>query len=196
MSAGACGRSEGRDPELALAGRLLTERDVRLLTLTGPGGVGKTRLAVEIARRMRAHFADGVHVIDLTRAAAGADVPALIAQALGLITRHGQSPLAAVLDEMRNRELLLVLDNCEHLADLATLLADLLAECAGVTVLATSRCPIGLSWEHRLTIVPLALPDSSQADPGFIGLAASVSVFVARAQAVDPAFKLTDQNGT
>ncbi len=185
---------QGRDAELVLAGRLLTERDVRLLTLTGPGGVGKTRLAVELVRRMRAHFAGGVHVIDLTRATASADVPALIAQSLGLIARHSEPPLAAVLEDLHNRELLLLLDNCEHLTDLAALLADLIAESAGLTVLATSRSPIGLSWEHRLTIMPLALPDARQTDPDQIGLAPSVSVFVARAQATDPTFELTDQN--
>ncbi|MGW1956648.1 ATP-binding protein [Streptomyces sp. NPDC001920] len=181
-----------RRGELA-AGRELLAR-ARLVTLTGPGGVGKTRLAARIAAAVRRTFPDGVHLVPLS----GLDDPALVphaaADALDLHDHSSRPPLRALVEQVRDRRLLLLLDNCEHLlpacADLA---AALLHGTPGVRILATSRHRLGLTEEHLLEVRPLPVPDPDgdlSTPEGYPALA----LFADRAAAVVPGFRLTPAN--
>src|SRR5215212_8494196 len=139
----------GRETERAAARALLLNEAVPLLTLTGPGGVGKTRLALAIAGDVADHFADGVVWVDLAPLADPALVPATVAAALE-VTPAPEQPMARELARLvRSRQVLLLVDNCEHLlAAAAELVAALLATCPAVQVLATSRAPLHLHGEH------------------------------------------------
>lgn len=184
----------GRDAELELAVRTVLLPDVRLLTLTGPGGVGKTRLAVEVAATARSQFEDGAQLLDLSPYPVGTSVPGLLARLFDVVPGD-TTTVDAVVEFLGPREILLVLDNCEHLAEVAGVVAELSARCPGLTVLATSRAPLGLTWEHRLTVPPLPIPPA--AGPYTVATLtaiASVALFVARAQAADPGFRLDESN--
>ncbi|MFD8230464.1 ATP-binding protein [Streptomyces sp. NPDC059696] len=174
-------------------GRELLAR-ARLVTLTGPGGVGKTRLAGRIAARVRRAFPDGVRYVHLSGLHDPALVPLAAADALGLHDRSAQSPLDALVEQVRTRRLLLVVDNCEHLADAcARLAAALLHGTEGVRILATSRHRLGLTEEHLLEVRPLPVPDPDgdlSAAEGYPAL----TLFADRAAAVVPGFRLTPAN--
>jgi non-specific serine/threonine protein kinase len=191
----------GRERELAAIRDLLQGETVRLVTLSGPGGVGKTRLALRVAESIEDRFADGALFVSLAPVRDPDLVAAAFAAALGVRDMREQ-PLAATLRaSLADRELLLVLDNCEHLLDASPLVAGLLASCPGLTVLATSRSGLGISGERNVPVPPLALPDES-APPSLpprspvASLAAneSVRLFVERAQAARPDFALTEAN--
>ncbi|MEU1573039.1 LuxR C-terminal-related transcriptional regulator [Streptomyces collinus] len=174
-------------------GRELLAR-ARLVTLTGPGGVGKTRLAARIAARVRRAFPDGVRCVHLSGLHDPALVPLAAADALGLHDRSAQPPLAALVEQVRDRRLLLVVDNCEHLAGAcAQLAAALLHGTEGVRILATSRHRLGLTEEHLLEVRPLPVPDPD----GDLSAAQSypaLTLFADRAAAVVPGFRLTSAN--
>ena len=185
----------GREHELATARALLLDDAVPLLTLTGPGGVGKTRLALAVARDVADAFADDVVFVDLSSTRDPALVLPAIAAALGVRDPGDRSRTAWVAAVIRPRQLLLVLDNCEQVLDAAPALGELLAACPAVQALATSRAPLRLVGEQLLPVPPLALPEPG-APPALDALARvpAVALFVQRARAADPSFALTDGN--
>ncbi|WP_405869688.1 MULTISPECIES: ATP-binding protein [unclassified Streptomyces] len=174
-------------------GRELLAR-ARLVTLTGPGGVGKTRLAARVAARVERAFPDGVRFVHLAGLHDPALVPLAVADALGLHDHSAQPPLDALVEQVRDRRLLLVLDNCEHLLQAcADLAAALLRGTTGVRVLATSRHRLALTEEHLMEVRPLPVPDPDgdlSAAEGHPALA----LFADRAAAVVPGFRLTADN--
>src|SRR6202165_4976298 len=163
----------------------------RLLTLVGPGGVGKTRLALRAAADLRRTVHDGAWFIDLAGLEDPHLVPKAVITALGLADKSGQWPTSLLVAHLASREALLVLDNCEHLLDAIAVLADVvLREAAGVRLLATSRQPLGISGERVLQVPPLTLqgegPGSAHSE--------AVALFVARA--ADAGVRLEDTDAT
>ena len=186
----------GRDRELVDIERLIGR--ARLLTLTGAGGSGKTRLALEAGRRARSSYADGVWFVDLAAVGESVLVADAVAEALGLQSGAAPSRSQALVDQLRQRRLLMVLDNCEHLlAACAHLVTAVLAGCPGVHVLATSREPLHTQGEHTYRVPSLALPSpirNDAVDLAELGQTASVRLFVERAAQVRPGFGLDAGN--
>ncbi len=184
----------GRDREVADVTRLLTSDDVRLVTMTGPGGVGKTRLALAIAARLRDTFA-GVAFVPLAPLGDPRLVLSTVAQVLGLAEAGVATTREMLVAYLANHDWLLVLDNFEHVLDVAQEVADLLAACPGLTILITSRAPIRVRIEQEYPVRPLALPDLSQIPTlNEVSGVSSVQLFMERAQAAVPAFELTQAN--
>lgn len=187
----------GRERELAEVARLLQMH--RLVTLTGAGGAGKTRLALHAASDELAEFSGGVWLVELAPLAAPDFVIGAIAKALKAPDATVNSPLDTLSVFLSEKRLLLVLDNCEHLlGECAHTVAHLLARCPALTVLATSREPLSISGETVLRVPPLTLPDSAQTaahgDHEQLLQYDGVHLFVERAQAAEPSFHLTDVN--
>jgi predicted ATPase/DNA-binding CsgD family transcriptional regulator len=181
-----------RRDELAEGRRLLAT--ARLVTLTGPGGVGKTRLAGRIAARVERAFPDGVRFAHLAGLHDPALVPLAAADALGLHDHSEQPPLDTLVEQLRDRRLLLVLDNCEHLLSAcAELAAALLHGTSGVRILATSRHRLALTEEHLLDVRPLPVPDPDS-DLSAAATYPALALFADRAAAVAPGFELTPDN--
>jgi predicted ATPase/DNA-binding XRE family transcriptional regulator len=178
----------GREDEVAEVAGLLTSEDVRLLTLTGPGGVGKTRLALEVASLSRETFADGIAFVSLAPLRDAAVVPSALAKAFGVSEVAGQAQLQTLGQHLGDGRELVVLDNLEHLPAAVPLIVDLMGACPGLTVLATSRAPLHLTSERQFPLGPLP----SRADEQ--GTSAAVELFRQRALAVAPHFELTDAN--
>ena len=187
----------GRAEELETARAQVLAPGVRLLTLLGPGGVGKTRLAVALAEALRddTAFPDGVWFVDLAPLPDPAAVPSAIVRALGVQEPEGRTALAALEAALSSRRLLLVLDNLEHLLGAAGDVARLLGACPGVVVVATSREPLRLRWERTLPLGPLAVADPNHLPPlDRLAEVPAVALFVQRARAGSPSFALTQAN--
>ena len=184
-----------REREQAALRTLLADPQVPLVTLTGPGGVGKSRLAVQVAERLRGAYAEGVAFVPFATVPEPVLVLPAIAGACG-VPEDGEGPLyERLVDRLRGRRLLVLLDGLEHLTAAGPLLADLLASCPGLQALATSRTPLRVCGEREIALSPLPLPERT-AVPNVTALAAnpSVALFVARVQAVDHRFALQEGN--
>ncbi len=185
----------GRDNEIAEARQWLLRAYVRLLTFTGAAGVGKTRLALEVAGTLLDAFDHGVVFVDLSPVADSMLVLSTIAQALQIREAPGRPLLQRVTDALRDQRLLIVLDNFEHVISAAPQVAELLAACSGVKLLITSREVLRVSWEQELPVAPLGLPDLRHLPPpDALTQVPAVEFFLSRARAVSPTFALTVQN--
>jgi predicted ATPase/DNA-binding CsgD family transcriptional regulator len=182
----------GRAGPVAEVAGLLAE--CRLVTVTGPGGSGKTRLAAEVARQVAGRFADGAWLVQLAPVADPAQVAAVVAAALGVRDQPGVSPGEAVARVLARQQVLLVLDNCEQvIGTAAELCAGLLAAADDVTILATSREPLAVAGEARYRLAPLGLPDLE--DLALAAGAEAVALFADRARRADAHFRLDEQTG-
>lgn len=188
-------RLVGRQNELALARQCLLDPSVRLLTLSGPGGVGKTRLALAVAASVLEAFPDGVFFVDLAPVTDPSLVVTAVAQALGVCEDGDHSIDDQVSRLLRDRRGLLVLDNFEQVVDAAPVLVDLLANTSFLKLLVTSRSVLRVGWEHEFPVPPLALPDVSAASTLEAARASpAVMLFVERARAVKPDFRIDARN--
>ena len=192
----------GREEELAQARRLL-DNGARLLTLTGPGGTGKTRLSVQLATDVADRYPDGVHFVDLSMVAEPSMVAGVVSRALRLVERSDRAPADLLAEHLRDRSVLLVLDNFEQVAEAAPVVSGLLRAAPGLTVVATSRGPLRISGEHEFAVPPLGLPSApAGGGPGSgrpmsaatAAGSAAVALFVDRATAARSDFTLTDDN--
>jgi predicted ATPase/class 3 adenylate cyclase len=185
----------GREDELEQLRTLLTTPGTRLVTLTGPGGTGKTRLSVQAAADVLEAFPDGVWWTPLAALTEPALVLEAVAASLGVREQAGQPLLATLSDHLRSRQTLLVLDNLEQVLSVAPLLAELLAAAPGVVLLATSREPLRLRGEREFPVAPLSLPRAGVRVSQESALASpAVQLFLSRAQAVKPDFQVTEEN--
>jgi predicted ATPase/class 3 adenylate cyclase len=185
----------GREREVEETVALLLRQEVRLVTLTGPGGVGKTRLGLRVAAELLESFPDGVFLVDLARLTAPDLVPSAAATALRLREQPGQTFGQTLAEYLREQRMLLLFDNFEHVLPAATLVAELLVSSPGLKVLATSRARLGLQAEHEYRVEPLPIPDR-EALPPLEELSGydAVELFTTRAQALRPGFRLTKEN--
>jgi predicted ATPase len=185
----------GRREELGTATEWLANRRVRLLTVTGPGGVGKTRFALQLAALAGAGFVDGVTYVPLANARRSADVATAILAALEQPEIEGSDPWPLLAGALRGRRALLVLDNLEQVTDLATDLAALLRAAGTLVVIATSRSALRIGGEQELALEPLPVPAGERAeDPAELAASPAVALFVDRARAVRPGFRLGRDN--
>ena len=190
----------GREKEIASVKELLLRRDVHLVTLTGPGGIGKTRLATQVARGLVEYFPGGTHFVPLSALSDPELVASVIAQALGIREAGRQSPLEILkrnLQDSLRAPVLLLLDNFEHLVQAVPTVAEILAAGTNLKILVTSRAPLHLYGEHEFSLPPLTLPDSrSMPSVEVLSHCPAVALFVQRAGAARPDFELNPENAS
>ena len=191
-------RFVGREKEVAAAKELLLREDVRLFTVTGPGGIGKTRLAVEVANGLGERFPGGIHFVPLSPVRDAGLIASAIVQTLGIREAGGQSPLEILkknLQDSLRAPMLLLLDNFEHLIQASPVVAELLATAPNLKILVTSRAALHVYGEHEFPVPPLALPDS-KSNPSLEALSKcpAIALFVQRAAAAKPDFELNAEN--
>ena len=191
-------RFVGQEKEVAAARELLLRQDVRLVTVTGPGGIGKTRLAVEVASGLVERFPSGIHFVPLSAVSDPGLLASVILQTLGIREAGGQSPLDSLrknLQDTLRAPMLLVLDNFEHLMQAAPTVAEILAMAPNLKILVTSRAALHVYGEQEFPVPPLGLPDSKSM-PALEVLAQcpAVALFVQRASAAKPDFELNREN--
>ena len=188
----------GRDKELAAAKGLLLRRDVRLVTVTGPGGIGKSRLALEVARDMVEHFPSGVYFVPLAGVSDPASIAIVIAQTLGVRETGGQPQLKTLKEYLQNSlstPMLILFDNFEHVLAAAPMLAELMAVAPHLKLLVTSRAALHVYDEHEFPVPPLELPDVKSLPPlEVLPQYSAISLFIKRAAAVKPDFTLKEDN--
>jgi predicted ATPase/DNA-binding CsgD family transcriptional regulator len=187
----------GREQEVDSLRDLVRREDVRLVTLTGPGGVGKTRLALRVAEILADDYPDGVWFVSLGPVRDPGLVASTIAQTLGLRESGGRAVEAGVISFLRDRRALLVIDNFEHVLEAAPLVTDLVSACPRLTCLVTSRVVLLLSAEYEFPVQPLDSPTLAESiTVERAGWSSAARLFVARARAVQPSFSLTDANAS
>jgi len=178
----------GREDEIAAVRQVLSHLDTRLLTLTGPPGIGKTRLSIQVASELCTNFEDGIYFVPLAPLTSPDLVPRALTQILGIKETE-------LINYIQAKPMLLVLDNFEHLLAAAPILVEVLQACPRLKILATSRSPLNVSGEHQYPVSPLSLPDPDRhLSVETLAEYPSIALFVSRAQAVNPHFALTEAN--
>ena len=189
-------RFVGRQEQIAAIRDLFERESSRLVTLTGPGGVGKTRLAIRVASQLRPRFQDGVWLVELARLTNPVVIAQLTVRTFALVEEKGQTRMQTLIEYLRSRNLLLVLDNCEHLIeDVARFAQSLLRAVPGLFILATSREPLAIEGEVIWALPPLSTPDPEEdVTPETLARYEATDLFIERASAVRPNFSVNQQN--
>ena len=189
----------GRDQELAAAKELMLRGEVRLVTITGPGGIGKSRLALELARDVVEHFPSGVYFVPLAGISDPGSIAFVIAQTLGVRETGGQPPLDTLKEYLQSLSapMLVLIDNFEHMVAAAPILAELMALAPNLMLLVTSRAALHIYDEYEFPVPPLTLPDARCLPPlEVLAQYSAISLFIQRAVAVRPDFKLNEENAS
>jgi len=181
----------GRKNNITEIKNILQEK--RLVTLTGPGGIGKTRLALQVARDLHEHYRDGIWLVELTQISDPEQVVSAIANVLALSEREGVALDQSLKNYLSNKDLLLLIDNFEHLLDAAPFVGEILADASQVSILATSRERLHVYGEYEYPVVPLELPDAQRTETlEQLRNHDAISLFIERAQAVRPDYEIDD----
>ncbi len=185
----------GRERDLATIAGLLRDPHIRMVTLTGSAGSGKTRLALELGEKLIDDFHDGVFLVSLSSLADPMLVPSAMAEVLGIKEEPGRDLLETIAEGINEKRLLLVMDNYEHVLSAAWVVAQLLDSCRYLHVLTTSQVPLHLTGENEYAVQPLSIPDPKNLpEPSTLARYEAVSLFTERARAASPDFVITDDN--